>query len=586
MPTGMLNRIHQGDCIAGMNGLPAGCIDLAFADPPFNIGYEYDVYDDKKEHEHYLDWSRQWIAAVHRVLKPDGTFWLAIGDEYAAELKLRSQEIGFHCRSWVIWYYTFGVNCERKFSRSHAHLFHFVKDPQKFTFREKDLRNRVYSARQLVYGDSRANPNGRLQDDTFIIRPQDLQDCFTPDEDTWYFPRVAGTFKERAGFHGCQMPEQVLGRIIRTCSNEGEIVFDPFAGSATTLAVAKKLGRKFFGFELSKEYADRGTSRLDGVRIGDELEGSPEPTVSAPTTALGRRLGGSKPSKSKRRSKDPCPVDPRSFAERAKDQQSSEEIELHEDALIEAFSKTNDGFSLDRVIADPELATKLALTCRRMGLVGDERVWNHMLFNMRKAGRLKHIPTARRTELSWQDCDQFLFASEIAIQKMLDEGVDSLDEVLCDPELASRFDKIARNYLPLSDTDVPTFRLRWAALKLRKEAKFARSRAHLLSRKLGRWSNPIDIKCVDSHLFPEASGLYKVGDDQEILYVGEALNLRRRLTIQFSRTCLSVWRRESRGALSVQTIISNGEIKDLLGYQSRFVAEHRPRLNFRELAAV
>ena len=78
----------------------------------------------------YLDWSRDWIAAVHRVLKPSGTFWLAIGDEYAAELKLASQEIGFHPRSWVIWYYTFGVNCKHKFSRSHAHLFYFVKDPQ------------------------------------------------------------------------------------------------------------------------------------------------------------------------------------------------------------------------------------------------------------------------------------------------------------------------------------------------------------------------------------------------------------------------------------------------------------------------
>jgi len=83
-----LNQIHHGDCVAGMNSLPAGSIDLAFADPPFNIGYDYDVYDDEKEHEHYLGWSREWIAAVHRVLKPDGTFWLAIGDEYAAELKL------------------------------------------------------------------------------------------------------------------------------------------------------------------------------------------------------------------------------------------------------------------------------------------------------------------------------------------------------------------------------------------------------------------------------------------------------------------------------------------------------------------
>ena len=287
-----LNTIQLGDCVQAMNALPEGSVDLAFADPPFNIGYEYDVYDDKLEKQQYLDWSEQWITAVSRVLKPDGTFWLAIGDEYAAELKILSQDIGFHCRSWVIWYYTFGVNCSHKFTRSHAHLFHFVKDPDNFTFRSDDLDNRVPSARELVYNDKRANPQGRLPDDTwiirpadvvaelvsdddgtwspdqlappsdsqntFVLRPQDVAQSFQPNEDTWYIPRVAGTFKERAGFHGCQMPEQLLGRIIRTCSNPGDLVIDPFSGSATTLAVAKKLGRKFLGFDISQDYAEYG----------------------------------------------------------------------------------------------------------------------------------------------------------------------------------------------------------------------------------------------------------------------------------------------------------------------------------------
>ena len=63
-------------------------------------------YFDAKEYEHYLSWSRDWIGAVHRVLKPDGTFWLAIGDEYAAELKLIFQELGLTCRNWLIWYWT------------------------------------------------------------------------------------------------------------------------------------------------------------------------------------------------------------------------------------------------------------------------------------------------------------------------------------------------------------------------------------------------------------------------------------------------------------------------------------------------
>lgn len=304
-----LDTIHHHDCLDALRKMPEGCVDLAFADPPFNIGYDYDVYDDGKDPETYLGWCRQWIEQVHRVLSPTGAFWLAIGDEYAAELKVMSQrEVGFHCRSWVVWYYTFGVNCKAKFTRSHAHLFYFVKDPKQFTFRGEELENRIPSARQIVYADKRANPRGRLPDDTWILppspaeelpsagastwvlRPQDLADRFTAGEDTWYFPRVAGTFKEREGFHGCQMPEQLLGRIIRLCSNEGDTVLDPFSGSATTLAVAKKLNRHFLGFDLSEQYITRGLERLASIQPGDALDGSPEPTMSAPTTAGGKRL--------------------------------------------------------------------------------------------------------------------------------------------------------------------------------------------------------------------------------------------------------------------------------------------------------
>ena len=280
-----LNTIHQLDCVEAMRQLDEGCVDLVFADPPFNIGYDYDVYKDRKAAPEYLEWCRTWISGVHRVLKPTGTFWLAIGDDYAAELKLLSQDIGFHCRSWVIWYYTFGVNCKIKFSRSHTHIFHFVKNPKKFTFNGAAIA--VPSARQTVYADTRAAKGGRLPDDTWILRPQDLTEGLNPDEDTWYFPRVAGTFKEREGFHGCQMPEQLLGRIIKVSSLPGEVVLDPFSGSATTVAVAKKLGRNFLSFDISDEYIKRGLNRLSKIEPGDKLDGAPEPKVSAPATPVG-----------------------------------------------------------------------------------------------------------------------------------------------------------------------------------------------------------------------------------------------------------------------------------------------------------
>ncbi len=283
------NILLEGDCLQSLAGLPDSCAHLAFADPPFNIGYDYDTYDDRRTADDYLTWSKRWLEAVQRVLRPDGTFWLAIGDEYAAELKvLATRELGFTCRSWVVWYYTFGVNCRTKFSRSHAHLFHFVKDPAAFTFNDDAIR--VPSARELVYGDKRAHPTGRLPDDTWILRPQDLPEGFSADADTWYFPRVCGTFKERSGWHGCQMPEQLLGRIIRASSNPGDLVLDPFGGSGTTLAVAKKLGRSYLGLELSKAYAKRIDKRLAAIDVGDPLDGAPEPLKSVPATKDGRRL--------------------------------------------------------------------------------------------------------------------------------------------------------------------------------------------------------------------------------------------------------------------------------------------------------
>jgi DNA modification methylase len=286
-------KIHQGDCLKLMRQIDAGSIDVAFADPPFNIGYKYDKYHDRLEDKDYLDWCSAWISEIHRILKPTGTFWLAIGDEYAAELKVaatRQIETPFIMRGWVVWYYTFGVNCTRKFNRSHAHLFQFIKDEKNFAFNAEDPLVRVPSARALVYGDSRANPTGRLPDDTWVLRPQDLPEGFQPMDDTWYFSRVAGTFKERQGFHGCQMPEQLLGRIIRVSSNSGDVVFDPFTGSGTTLAVAKKLGRQFLGTELSEDYARYATQRLKAVKVGGPLDGPADPASSAPNTANGVTL--------------------------------------------------------------------------------------------------------------------------------------------------------------------------------------------------------------------------------------------------------------------------------------------------------
>ena len=256
------NRVLTGDCLRLLQELPAESVHLAFADPPFNIGYEYDVYNDRKGRAEYLAWTQRWLAAVRRVLRPDGSFYVAIGDEYAAEIKVRLDDLGLTLRNWIVWHYTFGVHCTRKFTRSHAHIFYYVADPRRFTFDSDAVR--VPSARQTTYADRRANPKGRVPDDTWVLRPQEEERCFRPQTDTWYVPRVCGTFKERTG-HPCQMPEAVLERIVRVSSNPGDLVLDPFAGSGTTLAVALRLGRRYLGIELSAEYAERVRQRLADV---------------------------------------------------------------------------------------------------------------------------------------------------------------------------------------------------------------------------------------------------------------------------------------------------------------------------------
>jgi site-specific DNA-methyltransferase (adenine-specific) len=600
--TKLLNSIHAGDCIKSLNELTQESVDLVFADPPFNIGFDYDVYQDDVDCNQYLDWSNRWIKAVYRALKPDGTFWLAIGDEYAAELKIASQKIGFHCRSWVVWYYTFGVNCAKKFTRSHAHLFYFVKDPEWFTFRDTDLENRVPSARELVYNDKRANPTGRLPDDTWIIRPadvvgnlmsdddgtwtpselvppsdeartftlrpQDLSECFTPEEDTWYFPRVAGTFKERKGFHGCQMPEQLLGRIIRSCSKPGDLVVDPFSGSGTTLAVAKKLGRNFMGFELSTDYVTYGLERLDAIRVGDRLDGSAEPTKSAPKT------GNKNSSKPLKKTKN------KTFDFEAKEKRYDEiQLQLTLRGLVEAYALTHDGYSVDRVVADPELNCEFTTACSRLGLVGDPKTWNTLLFRLRKSGKLVEYPAVKRTTLTWEQHDDYMFASEIAWQSMIDSGeAVSLDEILCNPQLAEQFDQRAAQFAP----GFKPIEYRWAALKLRKEAKFARGRAEVLTPPRFAEKFALDEFPLDS--LQHESGLFVLSArDEQQLYAGETLDLRKRLALIIDR--MDEWTTVS-DSLFVEAVPLDHRPAGRLSWQTCVIRKRfteKPKLNYAKL---
>jgi DNA modification methylase len=242
----LLNSIICGDCIETLGKIDQPFADLIFADPPFNIGYKYDKYHDKVERNNYIAWTKDWMTACKKILKPTGSFYTAIGDDYAANVKIIADKIGLFMRNWIIWHYTFGQQTKDKFARSHTHIFYFVNDPKNFTF--NDFAVRVPSDRQLIYADKRANPAGKMPDDV------------------WENSRVCGTFKERTGWHPCQMPEQLLMRIVAASSNAGDCVLDPFVGSGTTAAAASKLRRNYVGIEISADYAKKARQRLKELK--------------------------------------------------------------------------------------------------------------------------------------------------------------------------------------------------------------------------------------------------------------------------------------------------------------------------------
>src|SRR5438128_1257242 len=281
------NQIINGDSIQILNEQPPEWVDLVFADPPFNIGYLYHGYDDQKDVDEYVSWSENWMRAVHRALRPSGSFYLAIGDEFAADLcYVARRKIGFNLRNWIIWHYTFGQQTKRMFAKSHTHILYFTKDRQEFTFNADDVR--VASARQTTYADKRANSKGKLPDDTWFLRPQEAAPhaYFEPGYDTWNESRVCGTFKEREGWHGCQMPFGVLNRIIKASSNKGDIVLDPFNGSGTTVVAAALLGRQYVGIDQSEEYVDYARKRLEHALASSQSNGNGHTTQPVSISAV------------------------------------------------------------------------------------------------------------------------------------------------------------------------------------------------------------------------------------------------------------------------------------------------------------
>jgi DNA modification methylase len=236
--------ITTGDCIEHMAAVPAGSVHLVLADPPYNIGIDYG--DGRRADElpdaDYIAWSRRWIAAAARVLADDGAMWVICGQEYAGDHQVAMRDAGLHWRNTVTWVESFGVNCRRKFNRTSRPMYYVTKHPQRFTFNVEALT--TPSARQIKYGDKRANPAGKVLDDV------------------WTISRVCGTFHERVEGVPTQLPLALVRRVVLGVTRPVDLIVDPFTGSGTTGVVCIEHGRRFHGIELREEYAAIARARI------------------------------------------------------------------------------------------------------------------------------------------------------------------------------------------------------------------------------------------------------------------------------------------------------------------------------------
>lgn len=260
------NKIVQGDCIELLREFPDKSVNLVATDPPFNIGLKgYDTYKDKIGYEEYKSWCRSWLQEVYRVLVDNGSVWVCIGDEYAAEVNILLKECGFHYRSWCIWYYTFGENQKKKFNRCKTHLLYFTKSSTEWIWNGDDIK--VPSARQLKYKDKRAKAGGKIPDDIWEFA--NTESSSTEPDDIWKISRVCGSFHERikdedGTAHPCQLPLELTDRVIKASSNVGDVVVDLFCGTGTFVYSAKSLGRQFWSCDISEKYVNVALKRLFG----------------------------------------------------------------------------------------------------------------------------------------------------------------------------------------------------------------------------------------------------------------------------------------------------------------------------------
>jgi len=189
-------------------------------------------------------------------------------------------------------------------------------------------------------------------------------------------------------------------------------------------------------------------------------------------------------------------------------------------SLIQAFGEVRDGYSVDRVIADPQLNRKFLRRCRELGLSGTDYALNWELMNARKAKKLSHLPKTKSYTV--RGTDEFEYASELAIRFLERTQNASLDKIICDPELAEEFDKYAERLAP----GFSPLEYRWVALGLRKAGRRSSRAQRIEEPALERLGRVASFRLRE---VPDTGGLYLFSTDKERVFLSQTDNLRHRL---------------------------------------------------------
>ena len=254
-------RLYVGDCRDVLPSLPdRGDVDLVFADPPFNWDVPYDGWKDGMPRDEYERFTFDWLDACVDVLSATGALWVNVPDDSAAEVVMHLKRRGLTMINWCVWHFRFGQHREGSFIMSKVHALYFARDAGNRTFNGDAVLEQ--SDRASIYNDKRTQAKDRNKG---MRVPMDV----------WYgkyWGRVQGNNGERRSGHHNQIPEVYLERVILACSNEDDLVLDPFAGSGTTSTVARAHGRRSIGVEFSQASAESAWERI--AQIGMVRKGS------------------------------------------------------------------------------------------------------------------------------------------------------------------------------------------------------------------------------------------------------------------------------------------------------------------------